>query len=125
MATCVDLSCPSPVHDSQGPSDPNSSGVYISRKLTRYSKVGVELSEDHKVCVVAVGVKLLYCLPGFDVHSVELRHIQVKGSSKFGSPEDMFDLFTRNDFSLSRAYPCKMTLKEVTIVKVSFNCAYL
>jgi len=104
--------------DSQGPSDPNSTGVYLSHKSARYTDVGVKLSEDHDLCVVAIGNKLLYTLPGFDVLAVELRHIQVKGTSKMGKEEDTFDLFVRNDFALTRTYPCEMSLKEVTVVKV-------
>ena len=109
------------LHDSKGPSDPDSMGVYLSQKSIRYSKVGVNLSEDNRLCVVAVGVKLLYVLPGFDALGIELRHIQVKGSSKIGRPEDTFDLFARNDFSFSRSYPCKMVPKEVTVIKVCIS----
>ena len=65
---------------------------------------------------MAVGAKLLYVLPGFDVLAVELCHVQVKGSSKMEKPEDTFDLFVRNDFSMSRTYPGEMSLKEVMTI---------
>ena len=106
-------------HDSQGPSDPDSMGVYLSPKSARYNKVGVDLCEDHIVCVVAVGLKFLYVIPGFDVLAVELRHIQVKGSLKIGDPEETFDLFIKNDYSLKRTYPCEMIMNDVTVIKVS------
>jgi len=68
---------------------------------------------------VAVGAKLLYV---FDVLAV---HIQVKGSSKIGRPEDTFDLFARNDFSFSRSYPCELFPKEVTVIKVCISLCLL
>ena len=30
-------------------------------------------------------------------------------------------MLVRNDFSLSRTYPCEMSLKEVTVIKVRFT----
>ena len=81
----------------------------------------MNLSEDHDVCVVAIRAKLLYTLPGFDVLAAELCHIQVKGSSKMEKPENTYDLFLRNDFSLSRTYPCQMSLEEVTIIKAKIH----
>jgi len=105
--------------DPYGPSDPNSTGVYFAPKRFRYSEAGIQLSEnDHCVSVLSVGEKFVFVLPGFDVLSVELRHIWIKGTAKIGRPEETYDLFVRNDFDLSRRYPCEMILKEVTIVKV-------
>ena len=116
MSSDLPRPCDSPGHDSQGPSDPNSTGAYLSQKSARYSDVGVDLIEDHDICVMAVGGKLLYVLPGFDVLAVELCHVQVKGSLKTGKPKDTFDLFVRNDFSMSRTYPGELSLKEVTVI---------
>ena len=59
-------------HNSQGPSDPDSMGVYLSPKSAWYTKIGINLSEDVIVCIAAVGLKLLYILPGFDVLAVKL-----------------------------------------------------
>ena len=41
-ATSSDLPrpCDSPGHDSQGPSDPNSTGMYLSQKSAQYNDVG-------------------------------------------------------------------------------------
>ena len=64
-----------------------------------------------------VGAKFLYVIPGFDVLGVELRHIQVKGFCKMGNPEDVFDMFIKNDILLSRVYP-HVVLRDVTIIKV-------
>lgn len=58
-------------------------------------------------------------LPGFDVLAVELRHIQVKGTSKIREEEGTYDLFIKNDLSLSRTCPSELLLKEVTVVKVN------
>ena len=113
-------------NDPYGPSDPNSTGVYFAPKEFRYSSTGSELAEnDHCVSVLAVGEKILYVLPGFDVLSIELRHILIKGTPRIGRPEETYDLFVRNDFDLSRSYPCEMILKEVTIVKVNNFIGYI
>jgi len=81
--------------------------------------VGSQLTEnDHIVSVLAIGEKLVYVLPGFDVLSVELRRVWIKSTTRIGKPEENYDLFVRNDFNLSRNYPCEMILKEVTVIKV-------
>jgi len=108
--------------DPNAPSDPNSTGVYFAPKQFRYNNAGSQLSEnDHCVSVLGVGEKFVYVLPGFDVLSVELRHTLIKGTTKIGIPEGTYDVFVRNDFDLSKSYPCEMVLKEVTIVKVLCN----
>ena len=35
-----------------------------------------------------------------------------------GNPEDVFDMFIKNDISLSRVYPSHVVLRDVTIIKV-------
>jgi len=62
-----------------------------------------------------------FVLPGFDVLAVELRHIRIKGTSKIGNEQGTYDIFIKNDLSLSRMYPCELLLKEVTVVKVNIN----
>jgi len=119
---------PGPGHevDVDAPSDPNSMGVYFAPKGFRYNTVGSNLTEnDHFVTVVWVGSKFLYVLPGFDVLAVELRHIQIKGTSRVGDEESIYDLFIKNDSSLSRPCLCELLLKEVTVVKVSLIVPFL
>lgn len=112
--------------DPYGPSDPNSTGVYFAPKKFCYSSTGSQLTEnDHCVSVLAVGEKFLYVLPDFDALSIELRHMLIKGTARIGRPEETYDLFVRNDFNLSRSYPCEMILKEVTIVKVNNYTGYI
>lgn len=116
MVTSLGLS---PETDPDAPSDGSSMGVYFAPKSFRYSSVGDELTKnDHCISVVAVGSKFLYVLPGFDVLAVEMRHIQTKGSGTIGKEEDTYDLFIKNDASLSRTYPCEMLIKDLTIIKV-------
>ena len=77
------------------------------------------LTEDKElVHVLSTGAKFLYAIHDFDVLAVELQHIQVKGFTKFGDLEEVFDLFIRNDVSLCRTYPLFMIIKDVTIIKV-------
>ena len=45
--------------------------------------------------MLSVGAKFLYVIPGFDVLGVELWHIQVKGFSKIGNPDGVFDIFIK------------------------------
>ena len=105
--------------DSNRPSDPNCDSVYLTPKSGRYTDGSIKLTEDDEfICVLSVGAKFLYVIPGFDVLGVELRHIQVKGFSKIGNPESVFDMFIKNDMSLCRLYPAHMVLRDVTIIKV-------
>ena len=108
--------------DSDSPSDPNSMGVSFAPKSFQYSSVASTLTENnHYVTVAAVGAKFLYVIPGFDVLATEMRHIQTKGTSFIGSQEDTYDLFIKNDHSLSRAYPCLMLLQDFTVIKVNIH----
>ena len=52
--------------------------------------------------MLSVGGKFVYVIHDFDALSVELRHIRVKGFTKFGNLEDVFDVFIRNNTSLFR-----------------------
>ena len=93
-------------------------GVYLTNPSFRYSKIAEELICHDAVCILLPGTKFLYVLPGFDVLEVELCHIKVKGFGKIGNDEDIFDLFIKNDNSLSRSYPTALIIKDVTIVTV-------
>ena len=65
--------------DSNRPSDPNCDSVYLTPKSGHYTDGSIKLTEDNKfICVLSVGAKFLYVIPGFDVLGVELWHIQVK-----------------------------------------------
>ena len=81
--------------DSNRPSDPNCDSVYLTPKSDHYTDGSIKLTEDNElICVLSVGAKLLYVIiPGFDVLGVELQHIQVKGFSKIGNPENVFIMF--------------------------------
>ena len=97
--------------DPNRPSDPSCDSVYLASKSGRYTDTSIKLTEDDEfICVLYVGAKFLYVIPSFDVLGVELRHIQVKGFSKIGNPEDVFDMFIKNDISLSRIYPSHAVL---------------
>ena len=105
--------------DPNRPLDPSCDSVYLTSKSGRYTDASIKLTEDDEfVCVLSVGAKFLYVIPGFDVLGIELRHIQVKGFCKIGNPEDVFDMFIKNDILLSRVYPSHMVLRDVTIIKV-------
>lgn len=59
--------------DPNHPSDPNCDSVYLTSKSGRYTDASIKLTEDDEfVCVLSVGAKFLYIIPGFDVLGVEL-----------------------------------------------------
>ena len=102
-------------HSSNRPLDPNCDSVYLIPKSGRYTDGSIKLTEDDKfICVLSVGAKFLYIIPGFDVLGVELRHIQ---GSKIGNPESVFDMFIK---MICRRVDCTlhMVLRDVTIIKV-------
>jgi len=110
-------------YDSNRPSDPSSSdSVYVTSKSCRYTDASIKMTEEEEcVCVLNAGAKFLYVLPGFDVLGVELRHIQVKGFSKIGNSEEVFDLFIKNDMNLCRSYPSFMVIKDITVIEVGIK----
>ena len=93
-------------------------GVYSTIPSFRYNNTAEELMCQDAICILSPGSKFLYVLPGFDVLGVELRHIKVKGFGKIGNDEENFDLFVKNDSSLSRSYPSALIIKDLTVVKV-------
>ena len=116
MATHVE---PSLELDPNALSDLLCDSVYVTSKPCRYKDVSIKLTEDEKlVCVLSIGAKFIYVIHEFDALSVELRHIQVKGLTKFGNLEEVCDVFIRNNISLYRTYPSFMIIKDVTIIKV-------
>jgi len=72
----------------------------VSSKSHRYTDVSISTEDEELVCVLSVGAKFVYVIHEFDALSVELRHIQVKGFTKFGDLEDVFDVFIRNKYFL-------------------------
>jgi len=70
------------------------------------------MEDKELVCVLSVGAKFVYVIHEFDTLSVELRHIQVKGFTKFGDSEEVFDVFIRNNISLHRTYPSFMIIRS-------------
>ena len=115
MATHVD---PSVECNPNVPSDLLCDSVYVTTKCHRYTDVGILTEDKELVCVLSVGAKFLYVIHEFDALSVELRHIRVKGFTKFGDSEEVFDVFIRNNVSLCQIYPCFMIIKDATIIKV-------
>ena len=71
---------------------------------------------DGRRSVLSVGEKFVYIIHEFDALSV---HIQVKGFTKFGDLEDVFDVFIRNNTSLFQTYPSFMVIKDATIIKLN------
>ena len=110
-----------PGNDPNSPSDPSSSdSVYTTSKSCRYTDTSLRMTEEEEcVGVLNAGAKFLYILPGFDVLGIELRHIQVKGFSKIGNSEEVFDLFIKNDANLCRSYPSSMVIKDIAVIQVS------
>ena len=88
-----------------------------SRPLYDHSR---DEDEDDEVCVVSIGRPFRYIIPSFNVIAVELRQIRIRGYNSEGEGET-YDLFIRNDTSLSRSYPAWMTVKDGTVVDVSWH----
>ena len=104
--------------DPRGPSDPDSMGVYFAPLEMRYTTAASDAIEgDDRICVLSVGIKFLYVLPGFDVLAIELHHLKVKGFPK-GSAEDIYDVFIKNDATLFRSYPAVMMIQDLTVIIV-------
>ena len=90
-----------------------------------YSSIALEVIRDEPIRILSAGEKFLYVLPGFDVFSVELWYINVKG---FGSKEENC---SKNDISICHLYIfikynialCHLYLVKVTtVVKTSSYC---
>ena len=109
--------------DLRKPSDPDSMGVYFAPKGFRYTSIAKDVADMYsddgitQTCVLSAGEKFLYVLPDFDVLMIELRHLRVKGFPK-ANPEDVYDIFIKNDASLCRFLPAGIIIKDLAILKV-------
>ena len=73
--------------------------------------------DDPMFYVESVCSSFLYNIPSFDVMSVSLRHLKVKGWDENGK-ETPYDLFIRNDESQFPELPALIAVRDSTIVKV-------
>ena len=54
--------------------------------------------------MISIGEAFPYLIPSFAVLEVELRQMRIKGYTSVGDEEN-YDVFIRNDPTLSRSYP--------------------
>ena len=66
---------------------------------------------DDVIDVLSLGPPFPYIIPSFDVLRVELR--QMKVAVVMGGVDTNYDLFIRNQPSLSPTYPARMTVKGI------------
>ena len=66
--------------------------------------------------MTSVGPPFQYVIPSFDVLSMELRQMRIIGV--LDEVEKSYDLFVRNELSLCRGYPGRMTVKDYCIIEV-------
>lgn len=71
---------------------------------------GLENEPEDVFDVIAVGPPFQYVILGFNVLTVELRQMRILG--KLDEVEKTYDLCVRNESSLCRAYPERMTVQE-------------
>ena len=77
---------------------------------------GLENEPEDVFDVTAVGPPFQYVIPGFEVLAVELRQMRILGV--LDEEEKSYDLFIRNEASLRRAYPERMTVKDYCMIEV-------
>ena len=70
--------------------------------------------------ILNVGPPFRHVIPSFDVISVGPRQIVIHGATPEGE-EDTYDVFVRNDPSLSGLLPAWMTVMDATIIDVSLK----
>ena len=61
--------------------------------------------------MISIGEAFPYLIPSFAVLEVELRQMRIKGYTTVGDEEN-YDVFIRNDPTLSRSYPVWMFIKD-------------
>ncbi|XP_065902857.1 uncharacterized protein [Dysidea avara] len=90
---------------------------YVPRQFRPCSDAPSCSEKDDVIMVTAVGDSFMYIIPSFDVFSIELRPVKIKGYSIRRKETLTYDLFIRSHSSLDREYPSKLTIKDVTIIK--------
>ena len=76
---------------------------------------GMEDDPNAMFDVVSLGPPFSYVIPSFDVLAVELRQMVIVGQEE--GVEAHYDLFVRNNVSLRRSYPARMTVKDFVVRK--------
>lgn len=87
--------------------------------LSRPSYIqGMEDDREDIFDVVSVGLVFKYIIPSFDVLTLDLRHMKIVGQHQISGDEKRYNLLIRNDSSLLRSYPARMTVVviEATVV---------
>ena len=79
---------------------------------------GMENDPEDIFDVVSVGPPFQYVIPSFDVLAVELRQMRIVGRHQVTGEEKNYDLFVRNEASLCRSYPARMTVKDLLVIQV-------
>jgi len=87
-------------------------------QLLRISRMVTMTPRRH---VLFAGENFLHVLPDFDVLILELCHLKLKGFPKANS-EEVYDVFIKNHASLCRTYPAGIIIKNLTLLKVWFQC---
>ena len=91
--------------------------VSVAPLRTRPSYVqGMEDDPEDCFDVVSIGPPFSYVIPSFEVLAVELRQMKILG--QLDGVEKHHDLFIRNEASLCRSYPARMTVKDVVVIEV-------
>ena len=90
-----------------------------------YYVQGMEDDPDDIFNVVSVGPPFQYVIPSFDVLAVELRQMRIVGRHQVTGVEKQYDLFVRNEASLCRSYPARMTVKDVLLIQVANSIRYI
>lgn len=93
------------------------SSVRIAPLSTRLRE---DTGKNDCLCILSVGSRFLYVIPGFDVLAVSLRVMRVQGYDAEGKLR-VCDVFVRDDPSLDRIYPAAMEVTDQTCVDVSLQ----
>ena len=86
---------------------------------------GMEDDPEDIFDVVNVGPVFKYVIPSFNVLALDLRRMKIVGKHRISGDEKRYDLFIRNDSSLLRSYPARMTVKDLVVIGVTVVYLYL
>ena len=79
---------------------------------------GMEDDPEDVFDVVSVGQPFRYVIPSFDVLAMEVRKIKIVGQHRLSFEEKCYDLFIRNNSSLIRPYPARLTVTNLVVIEV-------
>ena len=101
---------------------PALSAVATSPLQTRPGYIlGMEEDPDD-IFHMTVGRTFCYVIPSFDVLAVRLCQMKIVGQHQLSGEQKQYDLFVRDDASLCRSYPSRMTVKQV-VIEVKCSCS--